>query len=370
MSGEKRILVTSAGGGASNNLMQGLRACSPPVFLVGTSIDPYYLARSGADRNYLIPRVDAGEAYLEALERIVARESIDLVIPNNDLEVPAVSAARHRIGARTYLPAHETIELCQDKLALTRHLAERGIRVPETYPMAGPEQAEKTFEQFGNPETLWCRMRRGGGSRGSLPVKHPDQVRFWVQYWTEMRGVAPGMFVLCEYLPGRDYAVQSLWHEGELVQAKACERLHYLFAQLMPSGSSSTPRVARTIDSPVVNELCVSTVRAVDPQATGLFCIDLKEDGSGLPCVTEINIGRFFMITPLFNRVGRRNMAEIYLRLALDEPPGVSPDERFGDIGPEETYLLREIDGEPEVLTEAQIRSRYEELQGSGPPDP
>ena len=40
------------------------------------------------------------------------------------------------------------------------------------------------------------------------------------------------MFLLCEYLPGRDYAVQSLWHEGELIQAKTCERLEYLFGVL------------------------------------------------------------------------------------------------------------------------------------------
>jgi hypothetical protein len=362
----KRILVTSAGGGASNNLMKGLQECSLPVFLVGTSIDPYYLARSRADRNYLIPRVDSGEAYLEALERIVGEEAIDLVIPNNDIEVPAVSAARDRLGALTCLPAHETIELCQDKLALTRHLAAEGIRVPETYPVGGPDQATEIFSRFGHPDRLWCRMRRGGGSKGSLPVKNPDQVRFWVSYWTEMRGVPEGMFVLCEYLPGRDYAVQSLWHEGELIQAKTCERLEYLFGGIMPSGSSSTPRVARTIDDPRINELCVATVRAVDPRATGLFCIDLKENREDVPCVTEINIGRFFMITPLFNTVGRHNMAELYLRLAFGELPEIAPQERFGDIGSEETYLVREVDNEPKVLTADQIRSRYEDYQGSG----
>jgi carbamoyl-phosphate synthase large subunit len=362
----KRILVTSAGGGASNNLMKGLRESSLPVFLVGTSIDPYYLARSRGDRNHLIPRVDSGEAYVEALARIVGEEGIDLVIPNNDLEVPAVSAARDRLGARTYLPAHESIGLCQDKLALTRHLAAHGIRVPETHPIGNPKQAEELFARFGHPDRLWCRMRKGGGSKGSLPVKNPDQVHFWVDYWTEMRGVPEDMFVLCEYLPGRDYAVQSLWHEGELIQAKTCERLDHLFGGIMPSGSSSTPRVALALEDPLINDLCVSTVRAVDPRATGLFCIDLKEDREGVPCVTEINIGRFFMITPLFNAVGRHNMAELYVRLAFGELPKIAPQERFGDIGSEETYLVREVDNEPEVLTADQIRSRYIDCQGAG----
>ena len=72
------------------------------------------------------------------------------------------------------------------------------------------------------------------------------------------------------------------------------------------------------------------------------------------------------MITPLFNTVGRHNMAELYVRLAFGELPEIAPQERFGDIGSEETYLVREVDNEPEVLTADQIRSRYEDYQGSG----
>ena len=55
-------------------------------------------------------------------------------------------------------------------------------------------------------------------------------------------------------------------------------------------------------------------------------------------------------------------MAELYLRLAFGELPEIAPQERFGDIGSEETYLVREVDNEPEVLTADQIRSRYEDL--------
>ena len=83
----------------------------------------------------------------------------------------ALEEALDRLGARTYLPAHETIGLCQDKLELTRHLAARGIRVPETHPIGNPEQAKEVFCRFGQPDRLWCRMRRGGGSKGSLPVR-------------------------------------------------------------------------------------------------------------------------------------------------------------------------------------------------------
>ena len=93
-------------------------------------------------------------------------------------------------------------------------------------------------------------------------------------------------------------------------------------------------------------------------------CIDLKEDRKGVPCVTEINIGRFFMITPLFDSVGRHDMGELHVRLAFGELPKIAPQERFGDIGSEETHLVREVDNEPEVLTAEEIGSRYEDHSG------
>jgi len=75
------------------------------------------------------------EAFEEsAVKRIVGEEAIDQVIPNNDFEVPAVSAARDRLGTRTYLPAHETIGPCQDKLALTRHLSTPWTRQRRSLP--------------------------------------------------------------------------------------------------------------------------------------------------------------------------------------------------------------------------------------------
>ena len=61
----------------------------------------------------------------------------------------------------------------------------------------------------------------------------------------------------------------------------------------MPSGTSSSPRVGRLTNDPRVNKLCSDVVLKLDREATGMFCIDLKEASDGTPCITEINIGRF-----------------------------------------------------------------------------
>jgi predicted ATP-grasp superfamily ATP-dependent carboligase len=355
----KTVLVTAAGGGAGNNLIRALRACWPGLGIIGTNIDRFYLARSLADRNYLVPRAAAGGDYLDAIRRVVAAEQIDLVIPQNDAEVAPLGRGRAHLGARMLLSGDEAIERCQDKFALYNHLTGHGIRMAETYQVCSVEDVGPIFRHFGSPERLWCRMRRGSASKGSLPVKSAEQARFWIRYWEEMRGVLPNSFLLSEYLPGRDFAFQSLWNEGELVLAKTCERLSYLVGEWRPSGTSSTPRVGKLVREPEVNQACTAAVRAVDPRATGMFCIDLKQDRNGVPCITEINIGRFFMISPVFHAVGRHNMAELYLRLAFGAPVDIPGDERFDDIGNDETFLVRELDNEPAVLTESHIEASY-----------
>jgi carbamoyl-phosphate synthase large subunit len=358
----KRILITGAGGGGSNNLIRSIRSSGYPAIIIGTNVERYLLARSRADKNYLIPRGDSGPQYLEAINKIVMEEKIDLIIPNNDTEVKAISQYRDQIPTRTFLPSQKTIEMCQDKFTLSEHLSKNGFKVARTFSVPDPDHVEEVYKNFEGDDIVWCRMRKGSGSRGSLPVNNPEQVRFWIKYWHEMRGVPDSMFLLCEYLPGRDYAFQSLWKDGKLVIAKTCERVSYLFGNITPSGTSSTPRIGQVLNNPLVNELCTKAVQSIDPHATGMFSIDLKEDRHGQPCITEINIGRFFMISIVFSAVGRHNMAEIYLKEAFGEPVDVPESERYSDIGTEETFLIRGVDNETAVMTDSEIEATYTKL--------
>jgi len=355
----KTVLITGAGGGGSNNLIRSIRRSAYPVRLVGSNADRFILSRSLAEANYLLPRGDSGAGYIGALNQIVAAEKLDLIVPNNDTEVRGISAGREKLDAPVFLPAHATVELCQDKFSLADHLTAQGLRVARTVAVTDLDRLEETFEQLGPADRLWCRMRKGSGSAGSLPVNKPEQARFWIKYWQEMRGVPENMFLLSEYLPGRDYAFQSVWKDGRLVLAKTAERLVYLFARLMPSGTSSTPQVARLVNNPQVNEICTRAVKLIDPHATGLFSIDLKEDRNGVPCITEINIGRFMMIIIFFSSVGRHNIAEIYLRLALNETVEIPEKDRYSDIGDEELYLIRGVDNEPGVISASELEKKY-----------
>jgi carbamoyl-phosphate synthase large subunit len=147
-------------------------------------------------------------------------------------------------------------------------------------------------------------------------------------------------------LPGRDFNAQALWHDGELVLVKTCERLSYFGGGSQPSGISSTPGLARLVVEPRVVDVCTQAIRALDPRMTGVFSIDLRADAAGVPNVTEVNAGRFAMITSFYDLTGRHNMAATCLRLARGERVDIAePYETLEDY-----YLVRDLDTLPGIF--------------------
>jgi biotin carboxylase len=331
----RRLLVTGAGTGPAENLIRSLRAGEPTFVIAGCHDDRFALRASSADAKYLVPPC-LHRDYPRVLGTLVQREKIDLVVPTSDADVRRLARARRSFGRRVFLPNAAVIELCQDKYALTMRLRQRGVPVPRTYAVRRLADVAGHFRRLAPAGAIWCRIRSGHGGLGALLVKTPAQARNWIAYWASMRGVPAGMFTLSEYLPGRDFSCQSLWRNGTLVLAKTFERL----VPLGGPNAASVAALAKTVNEPRVAAVCAAAVRAVDRRASGVFCFDIRENAQGVPCLTEINAGRFGMSTNLYDLVGKHNMAATYVRLALDEPLNVrdeyDPTEGY--------YMVRDLD--------------------------
>jgi carbamoyl-phosphate synthase large subunit len=359
----KRILVTSAGNGPTNNLMRSLTHADAATFLVGCHSDRFVIKLSRAQRNFLIPPrapdgpgVDTG--FELALRVVMESAGVDLVIPGNDRDARALAAIveERPLPCRTFLPALKTIDLCQDKYVLSQFLRERGIPAPRTIALTDKRSVEAAWRELAPRDLAWCRIRRGFASRGATKVRDAEQAWHWISYWHTMREVPVADFTLCEFLPGRDYNAQALWADGRLVLIRMCERLSYLNADQHASGMASTPALAKTVWVCAVIEACEAALRQLGPHLQGVFSIDLKENESGVPCITEINAGRFAMITNFYDLSGRCSMAGAYVRLACGEETGIAdPCE-----DPGEYYLVRELDTLPGVFHVDQLLEEVE----------
>jgi biotin carboxylase len=346
----RRVLVTGAGGSAAANFVQSLRAAPEPFHLVGTDARREHLELADLDARYLLPRAD-DPAYLDELNAIVKAENVEVVHPQPDPEVRLLAERTFELWARAFLPRAETIALCQDKAACAGRLEDAGIPVPQTGHGDVHDAAAQILARHGK---AWVRATRGAGARASLPVTTVEQAVAWAQYWVESRGLVFEDFMVGEFLPGREFAFQSIWRKGELVTSQGRERLEYLYGHLTPSGQTSTPSVARTIRRDDVNEIAATAVRAVDPDANGVFCVDLKEDAEGTPRVTEINAGRFFTTSNFLTAAGA-NMPYLYVRLAYGEDVNGLPP---FDAVEEGLYWVRMVDMGYKLVREGEWSAR------------
>lgn len=336
-----RLLITGAGGSAAYNFKNALDVSKQDFYVVGTDIKPYHLELMNVDKRYLIPPV-SDPNYLPAINKLIKKESIDFLHPQPDVEVAFLSQHVSKIDAKMFLPDAATVEKCHDKMEFNKILKEHGVAVPEAYHISSQSDLKGALKELLKIQPkIWLRAIRGAGSRGSLPINSFYQGDAWIDYWRNFRGIDYGDFMASEFLPGHEFAWQSLWYEGKLITAQARERLEYIFGNLTPSGQTSSPSVAKTVNRDDINQIAQAAVRAVSNKPHGVFCVDMKEGADGVPKVTEINVGRFFTTSNFFAHAGL-NMPAMYIELGMTGKLTKQP-QQLNPL-PDNLYWVRMID--------------------------
>jgi hypothetical protein len=345
-----RALVTGAGSGSSGNLIRALRAMTPKPHIVGVNGDRFSLKQSLADHNYLCPAPETGR-FVDSILEIVGRERINVIVPTDDNIVKALSDGRARLPIEPLLPHRKTIDLCQDKYALNVFLRQRDVSAPLTYEVRSLRGLDGIFARFPRAGVFWCRARRGARSLAATPVATAEQARAWITQWRDMRGVKVSNFTIAEYLPGRHFMVQSVWRNGDLLRAQAIEILGYFGAGNNPSGVFSLASLAKTVSAPEAVQVALSAVRAIERRPSGAFFAELKERADGVPCITEINAGRFPSGVTALLAIGDDNMVAMFAAAAIGKPIKIA-----NPLGCEqEYYLVRDIDALPGVVSATEL---------------
>jgi carbamoyl-phosphate synthase large subunit len=342
----ERILVTGAGGVAGVNFVRALKLSPRGYHVVGAEYSKYYIEFPDVESRYLTPRHDSPE-FVSKVAGIARREKVKFIHPQPSSEALVLSTERESLPAPVFLPRPAEMRIGQDKLLTERELRAASVPVARTLPLAGVSDIDGAFDVLGSP--LWVRARHGAGGRLSLKCDSKGEARDWVGLWAR-RGTAVDEFILQQYLPGRNIAWDSIWKDGKLVTSYCRERIEYPFKHISPSGITGTPSVARTVHDLRVNRAGERAVRAIARDADGAFSVDIKEDASGRPCVTEVDAGKFHTTMPLWGYVAVKhfrlpwyaNLADLYVRLGLGVQPPADVPKR--DLLPAGYFMIRNID--------------------------
>lgn len=336
----KTILVTGCGGTPSLNVAWCLRYQGDNYRIIGVDCDPYHIFLTKEfDRKYLVPRADNSE-YIKVLNRIIGKEKVELVHAQPDVEVGVISSNREEVDARVFLPADDVVTLCHNKFDLINTLHRFGIPCAQSFLIKTEGDLDEAFDALDSK--VWLRLIKGAGGRGSLPVENITLAKHWIDYWDGW-----GRFSAEEYLPGRNLAWQGVFNNGKLLGSIAWERIRYIIRHVSPSGITGTPSVAKLVNDEQVHKIGMQTVTAISKKPNGVFGVDMRENTEGIPCVTEINPGRFFTPSFMYAKAGY-NLVQAFFEMVLDIESSSTIAKRAEILG--DVYWIRGIDATPTLI--------------------
>ena len=345
----RRLLVTGAGGIGGVDFVRALRYAEShsqdKLLIVGTEYNPYHIHFPEVDVRFRTPK-HTDNMFVPLLKELCKKYNIEFLHPHPSSEARVVAERKSEFreaGVKTLLPRPQAI--APDKLYIHSILKRAGVPTPPTIAITDLDDVDSAFKDLGSP--LWIRASRGAGGRLSLLVRTPEEAKLWIKLNVMQGRAKVNDFIIQEYLPGRDLAFDSLWFEGKLVTSYVRERLEYPFKHITLTGITGTPTVARTVTDEKVSRVGINAVKALDPIPNGFYSVDLKENVSGNPVVTEVD-GKWHTTAPLwgyaFSKVLKDpsfNLAYAYLRIGLDnEVPDLPKEHLF----PPDYYLIRQLD--------------------------
>lgn len=333
------ILVLGSGGNAGINFSKSI-LLSGKYKVIGCDIDEYFINHSICNKNYLIPKET--ESKKKKLLEIIYNENIKFIHAQPDPEVKFL-LTNHEFKPYIFSHSIDKLNLFSDKFECQKKWIKElnlDFKIEKFVNLN-----ESSFNSFlKQNKKVWVRAIRGAGSKAALPVATYSQAKNWITYWVEFKGMSYDDFMICEYLPNEEYAVQTFWKDGNLIHSQARQRIRYVFEGIMPSGQSSTPSVARTIKNEKVYESAVKFIKCLDNTPNGIYCIDMKTNFEGQIIPTEINYGRFFTTSYFFSALGVNTPLE-YVNSFFSLPSNSKINYLDENI-----YCIRGLDVEPKIL--------------------
>lgn len=355
----KKVLVTGAGGAPAEGVIHSLLQATENYEIVGMGSDPSDLILSHAKRKYLVDYASDAE-YKEEVLNVIKEEYPDFVFFINDLETYAISPFRdeiHALGTKTFMPRHEVIETCINKYNSYLKWKNAGVKVPENKIIRNESDLKEAFRILGDEQgTIWLRAASvGGGGKGAVPTNDFDFAKAWINRYNGWND-----FLAAELLTPTSVTWTSVWNNGALVVAQTRIRKSWAHGSRTVSGITGVTKVGKTMSDPVVTQVALDAIAAVDHTPHGIYSVDMDYDKDGVPNPTEINISRFFTTILFFTEAGV-NMPEIVVQLALGEE--IAPFEKNINPLPDGLLWMRGMDTVPLLIREEELFQSFINLR-------
>jgi carbamoyl-phosphate synthase large subunit len=319
------ILVTGVGAPGTRGTLYALRNNRDRVRIkvIGTDIKEDVVGKYWVKKFYSVPSPESGN-YIERINQICARESIDAIIPQTTRETAVLSRNLSRIKSRVAVSESSAIERANNKYELMKLCREIGIPCPEFFMARSVEELRQRAEQLGYPDNpVVVKPQVSFGSRGFRVLREVnswDTKRFLSEKpnSTEMsledllrifeRDKNTGFpeLLVTQFLPGSEYTVDAF--SGQKVSC-AIPRIR----KEIVNGISFRTSIVYRED---IAEHSLKLAKALGLQYA--FGFQFKLDGNDAPKILECNPRvQGTMVASFFSGV---NVIWMAVREALGNP--------------------------------------------------
>jgi carbamoyl-phosphate synthase large subunit len=161
------VLVSASGAPGTAALLRALRENGErKVRLVGTDRSERSVGKHLCDAFHLVPSgTDPG--FVEAVLEIVARESVDVVLPQSSFDLQALSEQRERFDVPVLVSSPDAIRRSNDKAESYALLHRIGVPAPAFRRVRGAAEVDSAARELGYPDRPVCfKPVFSSGSRG------------------------------------------------------------------------------------------------------------------------------------------------------------------------------------------------------------
>jgi carbamoyl-phosphate synthase large subunit len=277
------ILVTAIGSFSAGAVIRKCRENGDKI--IGTDIYPQEWLAEGneVDRFYQIPRSDAGEDYVKALENIIKTENVTHLIPLTDAEIDVLNGKREALApAVLCISPEKAVSVLRNKKkcasAVKKVLAEC---CPDGSVRTIPSKTLKNLDFDTIAYPLVIKPVNGRSSEGLHIVRNEDQLGFAIAEAENAEGAGKSEELLVQPMIKGHVVTVDLVRDsrGNCVAVPREELLRTL------NGAGTSVRIYR---DPVLEEAC----RKIAEYFGILGCVNMEfihGEGSGIYYFLECN---------------------------------------------------------------------------------
>lgn len=283
----KNVLITGIGGDIAQALATIIREQRPEISLIGVDTHEQHGGTLLVDEFKTVPPANSPD-YIDTIRDILAKKSIDVLIPMSEPELDVLRPLVLELGDRCITAGERVISAGIDKLATINALVDFGLPVPWTIPVCN-----------GLPHEYPCilKSRFGSGSRAVFTVKNREDADYLSRKYPDaifQEMLEPAdREITCAVYRRRDGAVASL-----------------LMLRRLAGGFTSW---AKVIDDADTRRMCEVIAEGLDLRGSMNVQLRITENG---PRVFEIN-PRFSSTVLMRHRIGFSDVV-----WSLDEAEG------------------------------------------------